>query len=481
MTVKGIGRDIFALVIVSVLAIASGCTSESNPCTSNIPLTRPDGGLAQTVYVAHDGVLVSYDVASGCERPGNVTNVLSPTDMQALDDGTVMVNLTAANNTAIVNGTTMLENGPRVPSATGGTRPVHSYLSPERNGKRYWLALYDGQGSNPVTSKALFINVKAGTPNYLQGVGEVGLGVGHHKAAFSSTRERVIVSNISDCNNVLAAYDYSDIVNIQTLRTWSAQDYGWDGSTRARTCDPTFATGAPPAPHGCATSKVSGKIYCNLTSSGDIVATNIDATPPTFSIIRTRGSGAGYTTAHQNGRFVYSLEERPREGSAGGVPCQIGQLVVIDASNDAAPAAEIPLLYKGPGCTTSLVGTDEETAGPGHILVSNDGKTLYISTAGGFGVDSARVRQQLVVDISNPGSPVQKPSIPVGASTGHHGDALSGDGRWVFVTNNKDGTVSQIDTSTNTVAKTLTVRSTPLTVATFGTSEGPSVQTGPIR
>jgi len=31
------------------------------------------------------------------------------------------------------------------------------------------------------------------------------------------------------------------------------------------------------------------------------------------------------------------------------------------------------------------------------------------------------------------------------------------------------------------VTKTPTVRSTPLTVATFGTNEGPSEQTGPIR
>jgi YVTN family beta-propeller protein len=472
MLFKGVGREAFAAAMVVVLVVAAGCNTNSPG--------GPDGGtLAQTLFVAHDGVLVSYDIATGNERPGTVTNISSPTDMQALEDGTVLANLTGGNNSVIVDGKTMVEDG-RAGSSTGGTRPVHSYISPDRNGKRYFVALYDGAGSVAATSKAVFTNIKAGTANYLQRAGEVGLGVGHHKGAFSNTRDRVVFSNISDCDNVITAYDYSDITNIQTLKTWSARDYGWDGSTRAKTCDPTFVNGAPPAPHGCATSKVSGKIYCNLTQSGDIVATKIDDTPlPTFMIIPTNGSGSGYTKAHKDGRFVYSLQSNPREGQGGAI-CQVGQLVVIDASTDTV-ATTVSLLYKGPSCTTAVNGTDEETTEPDHIRVSNDGKTLYISTAGGFNVTSARVRQELVVDVTNPGAPVQRASIPVGTSTNHHGDSLSGDGKWLFVTNNLDGTVTQIDTSTNQVTKTLTVRSTPLTAATFGTNEGPSEQTGPIK
>ena len=470
MLFKAFGREMLAVAVVSLAGTILGC-SASNQCT---PVT---GG--QALYVAHDGSLVSYDIGCGTERPGTVTNISSPTDMQALEDGTVLANLTALNTTVIVNGQSMLELG-RVASTSGGTRPVHSYISPDRNGKRYFVALDDGQSSDPATSKAVFTNVKSGTANYLQRAGEMGLGIGHHKAAFSNTLDRMIVSNISECNNVLTAYDYSNIANIQTLRTWSALQYGWDGSSRARTCDPTFATGAPPAPHGCATSKVSGKIYCNLTSSGEIIATNIDATPPTYVKIATGGSGSGYTKPHKDGRFMYSLQSSPREGDMGAATCQIGQLVAIDATSDTV-AARVPLLYKGPACTTPINGTDEDTAEPDHIRVSNDGKTLYISSAGGFNVTRARVRQELVLDVTNPGAPVQKASIPVGTSTNHHGDALSGDGRWLFVTNNLDGTVTQIDTSTNQVTRTLTVRSTPLTVATFGTNEGPSEQTGPIR
>ena len=463
MLFRRIGREILAVAIVSFAGI--GC-SGSHPCTS--------GPGAEALYVAHDGVLVSYDIACGTERPGTVTNVLSPTDMQALEDGTVLVNLTAANATDIVDGQSMLERG-RVSSPMGGTRPVHSYISPERAGKRYWLALYDGQGSDLATSRARFIDIEAGSPSYLQGAGEVGLGIGHHKAAFSNTQQRVIVSNISDCGNVFSAYDYTNIGSVQRLKTWAATDLGWN--TPAKTCNPNTN---PMSPHGCATSKLSGEVYCNITASGEIAVMKIDASPPQLqTIIQTQGSGSGYTRAYPGGRFLYSLQEKPREGF-GGATCQVGQLAVIDVSTDTL-ATTVPLLYKGPGCNTPNAGTDEASVEPDHIRVSADAKTLYISIAGAFGDNNSHARQELVVDVTNPAAPVQKASIPVGLSTGHHGDALSGDGKWLFVTNNLDGTVTQVDTSSNRVTRTLTVRSTPLTLATFGTAEGPSDQTGPIR
>lgn len=466
-----VGRTFGAACILGASVVGLRCTNQNS--------NGADGGVtAQAVFVAHNGALISYDIGTGNERPGTVSNLTSPTDMQSLEDGTVLVNLTGLNQVLAVNGRTMLEMARLTSSATTGTRPVHSYLSPERNGKRHWVALNDGQSSDPATSSARFIDIKIGSPTFLQAVGEVRAGIGHHKAGFSNTTSRIVISNISDCDNVLSVYDYSDVANIRILKTWSARDLGWDGSSRATTCDPTFVRGAPPAPHGCATSKVSGKIYCNLTQSGDIVAIDVDAAVPSQMKVTTRGSGSGYTRAHKDGRYVYSLEATPRE--AGALRrCQIGQLVVIDSTTDTI-AREVPLLYRGPGCTAALTGTDEETAEPGHILLSKDSKTLYIGTAGGFGVTTARVRQELVVDITDPANPVQRASVQTGASTGHHGDTVSGDGRFVFVTNNVDGTVTQIDTATNTVARTLTVRSGPQTVSTFGSAEGPSEQTGPI-
>lgn len=453
---------------------ALGCQSAPS---ENPP---PANTLAQTLFVGHDGTLNSYDLSTGKERPGAVQNVASPTDLQALADGTVMVNLTGRNEILAVDGRTLLESA-RLPSSTqGGTRPVHSYISPLRNGKSYWLALNDGMGSLPATSSARFISLTAGS-SYLQPAGEVSLGVGHHKATFSATTERVVISNISDCSNVITVYDYANPANITALRTISARELGWDGSSREKTCDPTYAAGAPVSPHGCATSKVSGRAYCNLTSSGGLAVIDIDATPPTFKVIPTSGAGAGYTKAHTSGRYIFSLQDAPREGDPAhpGAKCQIGQLVVLDASSDTI-VKELPLLYRGPGCQTSLLGTDEETTEPSHMLLSGDGKTLFVTAAGGFMVAAARVRQHLVVDVSDPRNPVQKPSIPVGTSNGYHGDALSGDGKFLFVANQLDGTVTEVDTASLSVTRTLTVQAKPSVLCTFGTAEGPSEQTGPI-
>lgn len=456
---------------------AAGCQDagpEGNP---------PPAGdtLAQALFVAHDGTLNSYDLATGKERPGAVQNIAEPTDLQALADGTLMVNLTNRNEILAVNGRTLLESA-RLPSSTiGGTRPVHSYISPPRNGKSYWLSLNDGAGSVAATSSARLINLTAGS-SYLTPVGEVGLGIGHHKATFSATSERVVISNISDCSNVITVYDYQNPAAITPVRTLSAQDLGWNGSSRATTCDPTYTNGAPVSPHGCATSKLSGRAYCNLTSSGGLVSIDVDATPPSFKVIATGGAGAGYTKAHTGGRYIFSLQDSPREADPvhPGVKCQLGQLVVIDAMTDSV-VKELPLLYKGPGCQTSLLGTDEETTEPSHMLLTNDGKTLFVTAAGGFMVAAARVRQHLVVDVSDPSNPVQKPSIPVGESSGYHGDALSGDGKYLLVANGLDGTVTQIDTASLMVVRTLTVQAKPAVLATFGTAEGPGEQTGPIQ
>lgn len=449
----------------------------------------PDGmdagnDLAQAVFVVHDGVVSSWDIATGNERAGTVTNVPSPTDPTALSDGTILVNSSGAHVVVAIDGRTMLEKT-RIPSSgTTGRRPVHAYLSPDRGGKQLYMALNDGQGGVANTNTALFIHAKPGATNFLTVAGEVQVGLGHHKAAFSNTTDRVVITNIGDCSNVASVYDYSNPASITSLATFNAHQLGWDGGSRATTCDPTFANGAPPAPHGCATSKLTGKVFCNLTANGTIIAIDVDRSPPDIKTIATSGSGSGYTAASLDGRYIYTLQESPREGEPGAGPCQIGQLVAIDAMTEAV-VREVPLFYDGAGCTRVLAGTDEGQAEPGHILVSSNGRTLYIGTAGAFGQTAARVRRELVVDITSPAQPVQQASITVGSSTGHHGDTLSGDGRHLFVANNApDGggnTVTQIDTATNQVVRTITAKTAPAAVTTFGTAEGPGYQTGPIH
>jgi DNA-binding beta-propeller fold protein YncE len=467
-------RASVVLAALLVPALVAGCGDEGAH-------QHPGGGHEHedALFVAHAGVLVSYALESGEERPGEIQDVAGPVDLQALDDGRVLVNLSARNEVLVVDGKTMLELA-RIPSsALGAVNPVHSYISPARDGRQYWVAFNDGDGTAGSDSAA-FIDISRGSSTLHERVGETALGVGHHKAAFSTTRERIVVSNIGDCDDVISVFDYSDVDHIERIATLSAEDAGWDGSSFATTCDPTYEAGVPVAPHGCASSAESGKVYCNLTGSGRIAAVDVDADPPTFSFIPTSGAGGGYTRSSAGGRYVYSLQGEPREGSAflPGETCQIGQLAVIHATSDTV-VSEVPLFYDGPDCERSLADTDEATSEPAHIVIHED--RMFVTLAGGYGVDDARVRRQIVLDMSDRARPVQLPSLAIGTSTSYHGDALSGDGTRLFVANNLDATITEIDCETHEVVRTLGVRNRPSALATYQEHEGPGHQTGPIE
>ncbi|WP_224246989.1 YncE family protein [Hyalangium gracile] len=456
------------LLVAATLLGACGGDSKPGPNPDPDPRTEP---LKPTLFVASEGTLVSYDVETGRQREGVVQDVSSPADLQVLEDATVMLHLTSRDEVLAVDGRTLEERARFASSSMGGERPTHSYVSPSRDGKRYWLTLNDGRGGRPDSSTALFVDVTPESPTYLQPVGEVRLGVGHHKASFSGTRERFIVSNIADCDDVLSVYDYSDVKGIQKVRTFSAGELGF-----------ACTLSAPLLPHGCATSKVSGRAYCNLTGPGVIVSVELDAPSPGFKVIYTGGKGGGYTLASRDGRFIYSLQETPREGGTPtpGASCQVGQLVVVDATTDSI-AGQLPLLYRGPSCASGLGGTDEARAQGSHLVLSQDGKTLFITASAATDDVSSRVRQELVVDVSQPFSWVQRASIAVGESTGTHGDALSPDGRSLYVANNVDGTVSELDTGTLSVVRTLTLSVIARTMSLFSSEHGPSEHVGPIH
>ena len=55
---------------------------------------------------------------------------------------------------------------------------------------------------------------------------------------------------------------------------------------------------------------------------------------------------------------------------------------------------------------------------------------------------------------------------------------LSGDGALLFVVNGNDNTVSQIDVSARNT-RAIAVKARPVQIATWGSAEGPSAQTGP--
>jgi hypothetical protein len=424
------------------------------------------GPLKHTLFVAHGGGnLVSYDIATGQPRPGEIPGMAGPSDMQILENGILMVNLTDSNMILVVEAKTMLEKD-RIPSSgIGATRPVHSFITNEFNGKKYWVSMNDGAGTT-ATNSARFVQIKPGHPDYLKAVGEIPLGVGHHKAAWSTTRERAVISNIGDTNRILAVIDYSDIGSIKEVATLDWKAAGMDFGKSA-------------SPHGCGISKVSGKGYCGITGPGLIAAVDMDAATPSFKMIKTQGTGGGYTAPHTGGRYIYSMQTTPREGNRG-ARCQVGQVAVIDAQTDSL-VKELPIFLSGPTCADSISTTDQKTAGPGHILFTKDGKKAYIGMASGFGDPAGRSRVQLVLDVADPADPKQLASVAIGASVSHHADILTGDGKDVFVANNQDATVTHIDAAGGSVVRTITTRTNPKARASFGEAEGPSLQAGPVH
>lgn len=82
------------LVLCSGLVL--GCGDKHGHCDDghvDPECPGPDGGtsFAQTLFVAHEGSLVSYDIATKQEKPGALQDISGPVDLQALDDGTLLV------------------------------------------------------------------------------------------------------------------------------------------------------------------------------------------------------------------------------------------------------------------------------------------------------------------------------------------------------------------------------------------------------
>jgi YVTN family beta-propeller protein len=456
-----------ALMTMALFALACGDDHE-HPAPADA--LDEAGAVPQTLFATEGTALVAFDLATGSGRPGAIANVSGPTDMQATESGHLIVNLTDRNEILIVDARTFREVA-RVPSSgLAGTRPVHGYITPAIGGRRFWAANNDGAPGMPATNSLRFVDLEPASATFLQPVGEIPLGLGHHKNAWSPAKARVSVSNIADCANVVQVVDYAEATTPRLVKKWSAVDLD-----PARDC---AAQGA--APHGGAAS-ANGRGYHNLTGWGAMLSIHQDLEDPTAKLIPTRGSGAGYTKAGKDGRHVYSLQRTPREGDAArpGQDCQIGQLAVIDSETDAL-AGEVPILLSA-GCSAKLPA-HAALAGPDHIKITKDGKTMFVSSQAAPPTGSAEPAysdQLLVFDLTDPARPAQKASIQVGRHSGHRAMALSGDDRHLLVVNANDKTVSQIDVASLAVTRTISLRDTPRQIATWGSVEGPSAQTGP--
>jgi YVTN family beta-propeller protein len=441
----------------------------------------------QIAAVSGRDELALHDLATGAE----LARFASPggsSDLLALGSGVALSNHTAGNEVVLIDLKRRSEIGRLPSSSLGGVRPVHMYLSPAIEGRQYAVVLNDGnersipKGERPKDSTLLLIDAVQSSSTFLKPMGEVRLGIGHHKAGFSLKRPRLAVSNISDCSNVVSIYDYENPSDIKLVKTFSAADLGYDGSTPFKTCDETGKVGLMLSPHGTGTSAATGRVYHFLTGTGQIAVFDIDADVPTVKLIQTAGSGGASVKDLPGGHFMVVPQRGPREvhQKADGSLCQVGQLAVIDAVAEKV-AAQVPVFYGEPTCRTPIAGKPHERAALQYAMPAPDGKTVFVEVGTLYGPPNvvAESRFVAVFDLSDPYRPAQLASIPVGAGNDTRDHALTGDGKLLLVPNSLDNSVSVIDIGSRQVARTVPTVTKPFRVVTFSEGIGPSKPAGP--
>ena len=445
------------------------------------------GQPLQTVAIAGRDEIALHNLATGDElarfnAPGGSADVL------ALTSGVLLSNHTAGNSVLQIDLRRRTEIGRLPSSALGGTRPVHMYLTPAIDGKQYAVVLNDGvasktkKGERPTDSSMLLINAVEGHPGFLKPVGETRLGTGHHKASFSMTRQRMAVSNIYDCSDVVSIYDYGHLPEIRLIKSFSATDLGYDGSTFLKTCDETGKAGVMLSPHGTGTSAASNRVYHFLTGTGEIAIFDIDSEVPTVKLLKTSGTGGASIKDMPGGRFMVVPQRGPGEvhQKGDGAVCQVGQLVVLDATLEKV-AAQVPVYYGDPTCRTSLAGKPEEWAALQYVMPSPDGKTVFVEIGTLYARPNTRAESRFtaVFDFTDPYRPQQLPPISVGAGDETRDHALTGDGKLLLVPNRLDNSVSVLDVAARQVVHTISTVAAPHRVASFGDTVGPSKPVGP--
>src|SRR6266403_657391 len=445
------------------------------------------GESPQIAAVSGRDQLALHDLATGAElarfdAPGGSSDLL------ALGSGIALSNYTAGNAVVLIDLKGRKEIGRLPSSSLGGVRPVHMYLSPAIEGRQYAVVLNDGneraapRGEHPKDSTLLLIDAVKSSPTFLKPVGEVRLGIGHHKVGFSMKRPRLAVSNISDCSDVVSVLDYQNPSDIKLVKTFSAADLGYDGSSPLKTCDETGKAGVMLSPHGTGTSAATGRVYHFLTGTGQIAILDIDSDVPAVKLIQTAGSGGASVKDLPGGQFMVVPQRGPRElhQRADGSICQVGQLAVIDAMAEKV-IAQVPVFYGEPTCRTSIAGTAHERAALQYAMPAPDGKIVFVEVGTLYGPPNvvAESRFVAVFDLSDPYRPVQLPSIAVGAGNDTREHALTGDGKLLLVPNSLDDSVSIIDIASRQVARTIATVTRPFRVVTFSEGIGASKPAGP--
>lgn len=433
------------------------------------------------LFVSARDALIAYDVATGEEKARFATPGLS-SDMLITPEGLLVLNHRDANQVVMVDARSLREVSRLPSSAIGATRPVHLYLAPpRRDGRRLIVAANDGNAQRPTRADNSALIIDATDPAAPKVAGEVQLGIGHHKLAFSREGLRFSASNIADCEEVVGVYDITDPAKPSRLFAVTGAELGLDGKDGRPACDPTGRQGRRPGPHGTATLAASGLHAHNANGTGQFILIEAEATPPRLAaVLQTKGgSGGASIAAHPAGRFAYGPQNTPRAGGQGdraGGPCQIGQLAVIDGA-ERRLAAEIPILYDL-GCTA--LPASAAGARPAYAFVTPDGSTLAVTVGTLNASEPGRAEVLVLFDLSDPAMPRQLASVPVGKAAGHRDGAITGDGRFLFVPGNADASVTVVDLVERRAMKRLAVAAEPNRVAAWSPSAGPTKAPGTI-
>ncbi|WDT73502.1 MAG: hypothetical protein MPW17_23060 (plasmid) [Candidatus Manganitrophus sp.] len=380
----------------------------------------------------------------------------APGDMTSSSKNHIFVNMGSLNQTIALD--PIGEAATLKKQIAVGQRPTHIVRDPE--GSRIWV-LNDGAPTpaNPptpdtVTGVDTIISdcnaASTGSVSVIQNHGEgdddesnagevlenICIGRGHHRIAFTTSPARTFISNafdgtftVIDNNPASATY----LTSIATIDLCDAAEETCDG-------DPATPNGAHP--HGMVYSPVSGKLY-NYNEDYRTINTIDAATFAVGPALNIPFAGAPHITP--DGRFVFI-----RGFDTATVT---GKLTVIDTANN-----------------DSITTHDLVNINAGALEFTSDGTRMYIGSAGSAARPTQRGNVVLAYDLSTLPALPSPTEILVGSTTaGRSIDILEHDGQvsHVFATNRADGTVSVIDTTTQTVIDTLQVGGTPTNLLIF--------------
>lgn len=334
------------------------------------------------------------------------------------------------------------------------TRPDYAYL--DSDGGTYWLvsdgdkdsgadAVTCGNSGSPVTA------IKSSPEHGAQIIKTLCIGRGHHVTVFTvpttqapQVPRRAFSSNLNDGTISVIGNDPRDAATyLKVLDTINLCDARHEDGKREAVPNNAF-------PHGMAYSPVTGKVYNMNNGYGTVVV--IDPLKNHIEATVAMKTSSNLLLS-PGGRFLIG-KGADRKSDPEHV---IGRLSVMDGvSNTLVKVIDLPDVY------------------PSVYRFSADGKKLYVTTAAtgkGKQKENLKMNSLLVFDSSALPELRLIKEVQVGvADCSRRPIAFitqGNSGGWTFVPNPSDGTLSILDSATDTVKETVKIGAPNLTEINF--------------